>query len=104
MSLAIAKKTSQAKKRVTESGGVHGALKSPQTQHANFPAPVIQRKPSCACGGGPRCTGGPAIQTKLRISQPGDKYKQEANLAAGEEELMQGKSTDSEKSVPLQGA
>lgn len=39
----------------------------------------LQRKSSCACGGGcPRCT----VQTKLSIGTPGDPYEQEADRVA----------------------
>ena len=45
-----------------------------------LPVPLIQRLPSCACGGGcPRCT---PVQTKLKIGQPGDRYEQEADRVA----------------------
>src|SRR4028119_1346818 len=45
--------------------------------------PLLQRK--CACGGGcPRCQGELGIQTKLKISEPGDKYEQEADRIADE--------------------
>ncbi len=51
--------------------------------------PLLQRK--CACGGGcPRCQAEQdlekalPIQTKLKISQPGDKYEQEADRVAEE--------------------
>src|SRR5438128_1541397 len=44
---------------------------------------VIQRKARCACGGGcPRCADDASagtIQTKLRVSTPGDQYEQEAD-------------------------
>ncbi len=50
---------------------------------------LLQRKPACACGGGcPRCQTERdleetlPIQTKLKISQPGDKYEQEADRVA----------------------
>jgi hypothetical protein len=50
---------------------------------------LLQRKPSCACGGGcPHCQAERdleeflPIQAKLQISQPGDKYEQEADLVA----------------------
>jgi Domain of unknown function (DUF4157) len=43
--------------------------------------PLLQRK--CACGGGcPRCQEQALLQTKLKISEPGDKYEQEADLIA----------------------
>jgi len=45
--------------------------------------PLLQRK--CACGGGcPRCKDELGIQTKLKISEPGDKYEQEADRIADE--------------------
>jgi hypothetical protein len=45
-----------------------------QPSRRSLSSGVLQRKPSCACGGGcPRC------QTKLNISEPGDKYEQEAD-------------------------
>lgn len=45
----------------------------------------LQRKASCACGGGcPDCQNKPAIQTKLSISEPGDSYEQEADRVAGQ--------------------
>ena len=54
---------------------------------------LLQRKPACACGGGcPRCQAERdlekilPIQTKLKISQPGDKYEQEADRVA--EQIM----------------
>lgn len=60
---------------------------------ASRPPPVIaapvgfqalQHKP-CACGGGcPRCQSELPIQTKLAVSQPGDRYEQEADRVADE--------------------
>ena len=45
--------------------------------------PLLQRK--CACGGGcPRCKEELGIQTKLKISEPGDKYEQQADRIADE--------------------
>ncbi|HBB32822.1 MAG TPA: hypothetical protein DDZ80_01600 [Cyanobacteria bacterium UBA8803] len=45
--------------------------------------PLLQRQ--CACGGGcPRCQDELGIQTKLKISEPGDKYEQEADRVANE--------------------
>jgi len=44
---------------------------------------LLQRQPSCACGGGcPRCQGKTVLQTKLQVSEPGDRYEQEADLIA----------------------
>ncbi|MGL5064752.1 MAG: DUF4157 domain-containing protein [Microcoleus sp.] len=45
--------------------------------------PLLQRQ--CACGGGcPRCKQELGIQTKLKISEPGDRYEQEADRIADE--------------------
>jgi len=44
---------------------------------------TIQRKSSCACGGAcPKCQAGEAIQAKLNIGAPNDKYEQEADRIA----------------------
>jgi Domain of unknown function (DUF4157) len=49
---------------------------------------VLQRKSICACGGGcPRCQEQALLQTKLKISEPGDKYEQEADRVA--DQVMQ---------------
>ncbi len=46
-------------------------------------APVLQRKASCACGGGcQRCQSKLPVQTKLAVSRPGDQYEQEADRVA----------------------
>lgn len=45
---------------------------------------LLQRQ--CSCGGGcPRCQEQQGIQTKLKISKPGDKYEQEADLLIAHE-------------------
>ncbi|HBB32823.1 MAG TPA: hypothetical protein DDZ80_01605 [Cyanobacteria bacterium UBA8803] len=45
--------------------------------------PLLQRQ--CACGGGcPHCQEKLGIQTKLKISEPGDQYEQEADRLADE--------------------
>jgi hypothetical protein len=44
---------------------------------------LIQRKPICPCDGGcPSCQNTLLIQPKLTISQPNDKYEQEADRVA----------------------
>jgi Domain of unknown function (DUF4157) len=44
---------------------------------------MLQRKASCACGGGcPRCQSKLPIQAKLAVSQPDDVYEQEADRVA----------------------
>ena len=48
-----------------------------QSSHRSLSSGVLQRQLSCACGGGcPRC------QTKLKISEPGDRDEQEADHIA----------------------
>lgn len=50
------------------------------------PSQVYRRlQQKCACGGTcPRCQNAPLVQTKLKISEPGDKYEQEADRIADE--------------------
>ena len=61
---------------------------APVPRVSNFPAfstgaTVLQRKPTCACGGGcPHCQDHAAIQPKLKIGEPNDKYEQEADRVA----------------------
>ncbi len=44
---------------------------------------LLQRKASCACGGGcPRCSGHRTLQRELRISTPGDALEREADRVA----------------------
>jgi Domain of unknown function (DUF4157) len=78
------------------------AGKHQSTAKRNLPVPVfpvsamhgdgalLQRKASCACGGGcPSCAQKAfpkAIQTKLKVSKPGDRYEQEADRVA--EQIM----------------
>lgn len=75
-------KTAQASAQVSE--------KPPMAQMRSLSSvdtPMLQRQASCACGGGcPRCQSDRAlpskIQTKLAISEPGDRYEQEADRIA----------------------
>jgi hypothetical protein len=56
-----------------------------QPSHRSLSSGVLQRKSSCACGGGcPRCQERALLQTKLKISEPGDVYEQEADRIADE--------------------
>lgn len=71
---------------------------APQVTHADptrisltgrFEVAMIQRSPTCACGGGcPSCSelATSSIQTKLTISAPGDPLEQEADRVA--EQIM----------------
>jgi len=55
----------------------------PVSTAAPFSGLSIQRKASCACGGGcPRCQSKLPIQAKLAVSEPGDIYEQEADRVA----------------------
>ncbi len=71
-----------------------------QIQTSTLPQTILQRKASCACGGDcPRCESEqqkkkkkPRLQTKLKISTPGDQYEQEADRVA--EQVM--RMTDSQ--------
>jgi hypothetical protein len=66
------------------------------------PVSVIQRKDQCACGGGcPRCKEESAAQTKLRVSQPGDAYEQEADRVA--ESVMRMPESGSSEDTKLAG-
>src|SRR6185369_12212892 len=59
------------------------AAQTRQPTLADFPAGTVQRK--CACGGGcPRCEDEKAVQTKLTIGPPGDRYEHEADRVAGQ--------------------
>ncbi len=54
-----------------------------QTSPDPVSRPLLQKKSSCACGGGcPRCQSKLPIQTKLSVSHPGDVYEQEADRVA----------------------
>jgi hypothetical protein len=55
--------------------------RSPSISPLSTGQPLIQRQ--CACGGGcPRCKDNLTLQTKLKISEPGDQYEQEADRIA----------------------
>jgi Domain of unknown function (DUF4157) len=62
--------------------------------------PLLQRQ--CACGGGcPRCKDELGIQTKLKISEPGDMYEQEADRVA--DEVMRMPATESHRTELKEG-
>lgn len=71
------------------------AAEHPAVVRRSFPPPIaflsglhgddslVQRKADCACGGGcPTCESDLPIQTKLAVSQPGDRYELEADQIA----------------------
>jgi peptidoglycan hydrolase-like protein with peptidoglycan-binding domain len=63
---------------------------------------MLQRKLGCACGGGcPRCKNKLAIQAKLTVNQPGDRFEQEADRMADAVMRMPGPS--SSLAVPASG-
>ena len=81
MSIAAPHKKAEAK-----TGGGHRRSAVPGAT-TDLTTPVegnlIQRKSSCACGGGcPKCLGTIGIQAKLRIGAPNDVYEQEADRIA----------------------
>lgn len=83
MSLALGQKRSPDNIRKQERDIMHGASKHSQAIYHAFPVSVIQRKPSCPCGGGcPRCKNTLTIQPKLKINEPGDTHEQEADRVA----------------------
>jgi hypothetical protein len=56
-------------------------VRSPSISPLSTGQPLLQRQ--CACGGGcPRCKDDLTLQTKLKISEPGDQYEQEADRIA----------------------
>jgi hypothetical protein len=83
MSLTRVRETSQRKSR----DHVRSASRrAPVRHHASIdtdPGTVLQRASSCVCDGGcPRCSGDGVVQAKLKISQPNDRYEQEADRVA----------------------
>ena len=60
--------------------------------HTSHFAQIVHRAPGCACGGGcPHCN---AIQTKLKIGAPNDRYEQEADRVADQVMRMPGRSAN----------
>jgi hypothetical protein len=65
------------------------ARPAPKPAIAPLSTPALQRKRGCACGGScPRCQAEQALhtglQTKLKISEPGDRYEREADRVASQ--------------------
>jgi len=72
--------TPNRKPRASQALVMNGPLRAPVLPLGH---PMIQRKASCACGGGcPGCQSQSPLQTKLAVSQPGDIYEQEADRIA----------------------
>jgi hypothetical protein len=77
--------TKSTVRQAARSAPGHKSVVHPGSQTSPLPNIFIQRKSSCACGGGcPRCQAGGIDQakTKLRINDAGDKYEQEADQVA----------------------
>src|SRR5439155_12068474 len=70
----------------------------------SFGGGLLQRKSACACGGGcPSCDQAAlqkTIQTKLKISTPGDAYEQEADRVADQVMRMSERRDTTGASVP----
>jgi outer membrane protein OmpA-like peptidoglycan-associated protein len=72
--------TKQPSKDSAQKQNGYSARRSHHSSSLSTGLPLLQRQ--CACGGGcPRCKES-LIQTKLKISEPGDKYEQEADRIA----------------------
>ena len=85
MTLALAKKPSHDKAHKHKSEVVRNSSITSQSTNPPLSFSTIQRKPSCPCGGGcPKCKDAFLIQPKLKISEPGDNYEQEADRLADE--------------------
>ncbi len=75
---------SSPKGRTPGSASVFSLAPSPAPLRLPFGS-ALQAKPACPCGGGcPRCRPHLALQTKLKIGEPGDVYEQEADRMADE--------------------
>ncbi len=99
----------QSKLKVSQPGDQYEQEADRISDHIRYiPEPKLTRV--CPCGGGcPRCKNGEAtidrninltktIQPKLKVSQPGDMYEQEADRVA-DQIMRMSKSTDSAKSI-----
>jgi hypothetical protein len=76
-----AKNSAQQQPARTQSPLLNNDVRSRLIPSLSTGLPLLQRQ--CACGGGcPRCQEGLGIQTKLKISEPGDVYEQEADRIA----------------------
>jgi hypothetical protein len=82
MTLAVAREQAPGNISRAKRDDVHGALVDSHRTRGGLPVPFVQRKPTCACGGGcPRCKE-EALQAKLRINQPRDRHEREADRMA----------------------
>jgi Domain of unknown function (DUF4157) len=82
MTLATTRKQAPDSTSKAKRAGARDAPPNPQRTRGSFPVPFIQRKPTCACGGGcPRCKEHSA-QKGLEIGQLQDGYEREADHVA----------------------
>jgi hypothetical protein len=82
MTLVVAREQAPGNTSRAKRDDVHGALVDSHRTRGGLPVPFVQRKPTCACGGGcPRCKE-EALQAKLRINQPRDRHEREADRMA----------------------
>ncbi len=82
MPLAVTGKQSPDSTPKAQRDGRRGARTNSPQRRGSFPVPFIQRKPTCACGGGcPRCKEHSA-QKGLEIGQLQDGYEREADHVA----------------------
>lgn len=80
--MTIVATSKQAPDSTPKVNSTRGARTDPNRKRSGFPVPFIQRRPSCACGGGcPRCEE-ESLQARLGINQPGDRYEREADRMA----------------------
>ncbi len=101
MTLSIAKKPSTDSIHKRQNNNNHNSYKSRYPVHKSAPLLIIQRKPTCPCGGGcPRCRTSLPIQAKLKIGQPNDKYEQEADRIADRVMQVQDSETSGISKVP----
>ncbi len=83
MSLSFVKKLSTGNTYKNQSNN-NNSYKSRYPLHHSEPVMLIQRRPTCPCGGGcPRCQQGKLPnQPKLKIGASNDRYEQEADRVA----------------------
>lgn len=73
-------RTAASKRPVKRSAPHHPRITPISSSSTN---PILNRKPACACGGTcPKCQAEAAVQPKLTIGTPNDKYEQEADRVA----------------------
>lgn len=83
MSLALVRETRRGKSRNLVRTASRWAPARHRVSIDGNHAVAMQISSSCVCDGGcPLCSGNNAIQAKLKIGQPDDRYEQEADRIA----------------------